>query len=129
MINDGNIKMETNLIERNSVKIAEIISDKVEINNVQDALDLMVNISCLKVRNIILYEKNLSSNFFELRTKLAGEILQKYVNYKMKLAIIGDFNKYNSNSLNAFIVECNQGKQIFFTADLESAIEKLLKSN
>jgi hypothetical protein len=43
----------------------------------------------------------------------------------MKLAIVGDFEKFGSNSLNALIVESNRGKQVFFVPDVETAIVKL----
>jgi hypothetical protein len=45
------------------------------------------------------------------------------VNYGCKLAIVGEFDKYASNSLNAFILECNRGHQLFFVGDIEKAKE------
>jgi len=60
-----------------------------------------------------------------LTTKLAGEILQKFINYDVKLAIVGDFSVYTSKSLKAFIYECNKGKDIFFLSDENQAIGKL----
>ena len=48
--------------------------------------------------------------------------MQKLINYKMKLAIIGDFSNHESNALNAFIYECNQWNDIFF---VESEVEAL----
>ena len=46
----------------------------------------------------------------------------------MKLAIIGDFSKYDSKALRDFIYECNSGKDIFFVEDETMAL-KLLKDN
>ena len=77
---------------------------------------------------IILHEENLNPEFFDLKMKLAGDILQKAVNYRMKVAIVGEFSKYESNSLNAFIVECNRGRQIFFVGDRETAVSKLTRT-
>ncbi len=42
-----------------------------------------------------------------------GEILQKFVTYKAKLAIAGDFSVYTSKSLKDFIYESNNGNHIF----------------
>jgi hypothetical protein len=117
--------MKKRIFQNNNHKIAEIFSDEVEINCVQDALDVMANADSEGARNIILYEKNICPDFFDLKTGLAGEILQKFSNYTMKLSIIGDFNKYNSNSLNAFIIECNRGGHIFFVSDLDTALRKM----
>ncbi len=65
----------------------------------QDALDIMVTADEKGARKIIMYEKNIHPDFFLLRTRLAGEILQKFTNYMVNLAIVGDFDKYNSKSL------------------------------
>lgn len=104
------------------------VSQETVINTVQDATDLMGNADYQGARSIILDEKNLNAQFFDLKTGIAGEILQKYSNYHMRLAIIGEFDKYNSNALNAFIVECNRGNSIFFVPDFGSAV-KMLKSS
>jgi len=43
----------------------------------------------------------------------------------VKFAIVGDFSIYTSESMKAFILECNRGKDIFFLPDEKKAIEKL----
>ena len=50
--------MKKQIFENNNHKIAEIISDQVEINSVQDALDIMANADYEGARNVVLYEKN-----------------------------------------------------------------------
>lgn len=60
-----------------------------------------------------------------LKTGLADDVLQKCVTYGVKVAIVGAFAKYNSQSLQAFIRECNRGRQIFFMSDLQMALQKL----
>jgi hypothetical protein len=64
-------------------------------------------------------------DFFQLTTKLAGEILQKFINYNIKLAMAGDFSVYKSKSLKNFICESNKGKDIFFVSDEKQAIAML----
>ncbi|MBN2007773.1 DUF4180 domain-containing protein [candidate division KSB1 bacterium] len=118
--------MELRIHDTNGKKIAEIISDEVIINTVQDALDIMGNANYQDALNIILYEKNIIPAFFDLKTGLAGEILQKFSNYNMKLALVGEFGKYTSNSLKAFIIECNRGNRVFFVDDFQTALNKLL---
>jgi hypothetical protein len=96
------------------------------LSDVQDALDLMATVSynegCSK---ILIRKSNIVEDFFELRTKLAGEILQKYTNYQVKLAIVGDFEGYESKSLKDYIYESNKGMQVFFLKDQASALEAL----
>ncbi|MDY6835595.1 MAG: DUF4180 domain-containing protein [Chloroflexota bacterium] len=119
--------MEIEIVEIGDVKIAKLVSDDTVINTVQDAVDIMGNADCLGAGSIVIEEKHLDPLFFDLRTGIAGEILQKYSVYHIKLAIIGEFKKYNSNALKAFIIECNRGNSIFFVSDLDSAVENLIQ--
>jgi len=105
-------------------KIAEIISDEITIKDTDDALDLMAESRILDAGKIIIYENQISPSFFDLKTGLAGEILQKISNYRMKLALIGDFSKYKSKSLQDFIRECNRGNSVFFLESQDAAFVK-----
>lgn len=107
--------------------IAEIRADEVVINNVQDGVDLIGNIYYQGFDKVIVYEKNITPLFFDLSTKIAGEILQKFSNYRMSLAIVGDFSKYPSKSMGNFISESNQHGQINFVNSTSEAIDVLSK--
>ena len=74
---------------------------------------------------VIVHEQSLSDTFFDLKTGVAGEILQKCSTYGIKLAIIGDFEKYKSKSLKAFISESNNGNGVFFKKTLEDGIHAI----
>ncbi len=118
--------MDINVIKINNVEIANVKSDEILIKDVESALDLMVTVRYeTDCDRMILNKSTISEDFFNLSTKLTGDILQKYINYQMKIAIIGDFSVYNSKSLRDFIYECNNGKDIFFLANKNRAIEKL----
>jgi hypothetical protein len=118
--------MKIDIIEENSIKIAVVSSSEILITDVQSALDLIVTIwyeaGC---ERIIINKSAISDDFFDLSTKIAGEILQKFIIYHMKIAIVGDFSGYTSKSLKDFIYESNKGKDIFFLPDEKHAIEKL----
>ncbi|GAB4041270.1 DUF4180 domain-containing protein [Spirosoma jeollabukense] len=75
--------------------------------------------------SIILHEKNIIPDFFDLKTGMAGEILQKFSTYRMRLAIVGDFSKYTSKSINDFMFESNKARQINFVKSLADALTKL----
>lgn len=77
------------------------------------------------VERLAVHKHCFKEEFFDLKTGLLGEILQKFANYRCKLAIMGDFSTYASKSLRDFIYECNSGKDIFFVENIESAKEKL----
>ncbi|MEW9699513.1 DUF4180 domain-containing protein [Paenibacillus sp. SI8] len=118
--------MEIRIDQEGSSKVALIDSSEVLISDVQEALDLMSSVryneQCDKV---IIHKANITEAFFDLSTRLAGEILQKYTNYQLKIAIVGDFDVYASKSLKDFIYECNKGKQVFFLKDEQAALQAL----
>ena len=115
--------METKIIDLGNKKLVEIISKDIIIKNIQDALDLMANAPS---DYIIIHDYNLEPDFFDLSTRLAGEILQKFTNYQVKLAIIGDFSKYKSKTLKDFIYESNKNKEYLFVNSLEE-VKKMWK--
>jgi hypothetical protein len=117
--------MKTELIENNGIKIAKVVSTGIVINEVQDALDLMADGYSVGVNRIIIKEGNLSPGFFDLSTRIAGEILQKFATYNVLLAIVGDFGKYTSKSFKDFIYESNKTGRIVFVSSVEEAVEKL----
>lgn len=119
--------MKIHTIKENDVEIAIVNSnDKLLITDVQSALDFIATVNYeTGSQRIILNKSAIHEDFFDLSTKMAGEILQKFTIYQTKIAIIGDFSKYTSKSLKDFIYECNKGKDIFFLSDEGKAIEKL----
>ena len=107
------------------VLIGELVTSEEPLNSSQDILDLLGSFYPEHVDALILHEADLAPEFFQLRTKLAGEILQKLINYRVKVAIVGEFQKYQSKALADFIYECNRGRQIFFVPTREDAVTRL----
>ena len=115
--------MEIKIHTIDNRKIAEIISDNIVLQTVEDAVDLIGNMSYQGFDKLIIHKENIISDFFELKNKIAGNILQKFSQYSMPLAIIGDFEKYESKSLNDFIFESNKGNQINFVTTVEDGLK------
>ena len=110
------------------VSMVRIEDKNILITDEQSALDIFMTIVYETGINRIIIEKdNLIEEFFELKNKIAGNIFQKVINYKIKLAIIGNFSNYDSKALKDFIYECNNGKDIFFVDDESTAISFLSK--
>ena len=77
------------------------------------------------VNELIVHERNVAPAFFDLRTGLAGETLQKCSNYGLRLALVGDFGRYPSASLQAFIRESNRGRVVCFVNTVDEALDAL----
>jgi hypothetical protein len=116
--------MNINTLKVNDFLAAEVVSENVEIGNVEDGLDLLGNLYYQDFDKIIIHEKNITKDFFDLSTGVAGEILQKFSNYRVRLAIVGDFSKYPSKSLHDFIAESNKRGHVNFVASVTAALDK-----
>ena len=117
-------------LEKNSVICALVSSDTTVITNSQTALDLLMSAKYdVGTKNIIIPKNLISEDFFILSTGLAGEILQKFVNYGGRIAIYGDYSHYTSKPLKDFIYESNKGKDVFFVATQDDAIDKLTQNH
>lgn len=118
--------MKTEVIRKNNVDVAVISSDELLITDGQSALDLVMTVKyetgCM---NIAVNKEAVADDFFVLSTCLAGEIVQKFVNYGVRFAVYGDFSQYTSKPLKDFMYECNHGKDIYFQPDALLAVEKL----
>jgi hypothetical protein len=93
--------------------------------DLDELIDLMGNASYEGATGIVLAKKQLRAGFFDLSTRIAGEILQKFSNYRMKLSGIGDFSNPKSKSLRDFIYESNKYGLVTFVSSYEEALKRL----
>jgi len=78
-------------------------------------------------KTLLFNIKLIIEDFFILSKGLAGEILQKYVNYGGRIAIFEDYSHYTSKPLKDFMYESNKGKDVFFVATKEEAVDMLTR--
>ncbi len=109
----------------NDILITELPENTTEISSAEDILDIMADSRYNGAQSIIIHKSTLSAAFFDLKTGIAGEILQKFSNYRMQLAIVGNFSQYRSKSLKDFIIESNRTGRILFVSSVEEALLKL----
>lgn len=120
-------KMEIEVIEVNGEKIALIpSSNPLVIKTTQDAVELLMNCNYnLDTAKVVIHEQHLSPEFFDLKTGVAGDILQKFSTYGGYLAIVVDITKFTSQSLQDFIRESNKMKRINFVVSEEEGLRAL----
>ena len=105
-----------------------VTADEIVITDAQSAVDSMMTVKYETWLKNIAISKSDYRKVFVLSNGIAGEILQKFVNYQFRIAIYGDYTKYTSKLLKDFIYESNRGREIFFTDSLQTAIEKLAET-
>ena len=78
-------------------------------------------------RTIVVPVERLDPQFLRLGSGIAGEAIQRVLNYKMKFAIVGDVSTYvaESDALRDFIIECERGHDIYFAPTVDALLERL----
>lgn len=118
--------MQIESILRGGAKIAVVTGGEKILTDAQSALDLLATVNYETGADRIAIDKDaVADNFFVLSTGLAGDVLQKFVTYRTKLAIYGDYTGYTSKPLKDFIYESNKGSHVFFLPTKEEALERL----
>ncbi|MEO7211468.1 DUF4180 domain-containing protein [Mucilaginibacter sp.] len=108
---------------KNGTQIAELVSDAILIQTPEDGAQLIADLYYQGFDLIIIHAYQLAPSFFELKTGLAGEVLQKCSNWRIRFAIIGDFSQLSSKSMHDFILESNKGKLVNFLSSVAEVIK------
>ena len=125
---EANTTVEFKKTEKNGIVCAVVVADTPVITDAQTALDLLMTAKHdIGTKNIVIDKKLIAEDFFILSTGLAGEILQKFINYGGRIAIYGDYSRYTSKPLKDFIYESNKGKDVFFVSTEEEAIDMMTR--
>lgn len=85
----------------------------------QDALDAIGEAWGSDASTIVVPVERLDPRFFELRTGVLGELTQKFVNYRIRLVVIGDVSTHTtaSDAFRDYVRETNAADQVWFVAD------------
>ena len=108
------------LTERRGVPVLVCADDGPPIAGPQDALDV-IGAAFSRADVVAVPARRFDPRFFALRTGVAGEIMQKFVNYRMRLAVVGDISAHvaASTALRDLVTESNRGEHVWFVADLD----------
>ncbi|MEU9374270.1 DUF4180 domain-containing protein [Streptomyces sp. NPDC048255] len=92
-----------------------------------DVLDLIGNGMYQGAQWIAIPVERFDESFFRLRTRVAGDVVQKFVTYRVGLAVLGDISRHTKDSpaLRDFVRECNRGRQTWFLADAAELHDRL----
>jgi hypothetical protein len=119
--------MSTQLTEIAGARCVLVAEDGPALSDSEGARTLIEVAMGERASLVVLPVGRLGPSFFELRSGLAGELLQKMINYHLKVAIVGDITAYvaASDALRDFVIECNRGRDVFFEPDV-AALERRL---
>ena len=119
--------MRESFYELHGTRVLKCELDGEKLRGERDVTDLIGNALAQRADLIVIPVERLEEEFFQLRTRVAGEIIQKFVNYRRRLAIIGDISRHvaESSAFRDFVYETNRGDQAWFLPS-HAALEQRL---
>ena len=115
--------------ELHGLRVFECAAEGAPPKTERDAAGLINTAWEHRARLVVLPVERLGDDFFRLRTRIAGEIIQKFVTYHLRLAIVGDISRYvdESSALRDFVYESNRGDQVWFVSreELKKRVERM----
>jgi len=108
-------------------RVAEIGPRGAPLESERDATELIAEAISSDAGFVAIPAERLSHDFFQLNSRKAGEFIQKFVNYRLRLAILGDISAHveSSEPLAAFVRESNRGKSVWFVRDSDELHARL----
>src|SRR5260221_14436714 len=121
--------LATKFYELHGVRVLECVPDGTKLQAYRDAVDLIGKSFENRATLIVIPVECLDDEFFQLKTRIAGELIQKFVQYRRHLAIVGDIARHltESSALRAFVAESNRGKEVWFLASFDELNDRLAR--
>ncbi|MFJ8079133.1 hypothetical protein RKD23_000847 [Streptomyces sp. SAI-170] len=120
--------MTTNTLETlHGVRVLRCAPEGPLLDGESAALDLIGDAFGQDATLVAVPVERVPQEFFRLRTGVAGAVMQKFVTYRVRLAVVGDVSRQaaESGALRDFLRETNEGGHIWFVPDYDELGEKL----
>jgi hypothetical protein len=119
--------MSDTLTTMQGMQILVCAPDGEKLKSEREAVDLIGEALQQGASVILVPVERLEDDFFQLKTGLAGHIVQKFVTYRRRLVILGDISGHvaQSRAFRDFVSEANRGMQVWFLPDLQELNERL----
>lgn len=120
----------TQILERGGEHILLVDTDGPAIDDERQATDLIGEAAWQGASMLAIPAARLGAHFFQLRSGLAGAIAQKAVNYRLKLAVIGDISEHlaASSALRDWVREADRRNDLWFAPSLDDLVAALARS-
>ena len=122
--------MPLRFYELHGVRVLECAADEKRLRTYNDAVEIIGKSFENRATLVLIPAECLDDEFFQLRTRIAGELIQKFVQYGRRLAIVGDISRHlaESSALRAFVLEANRGKEVWFLATRKELDQRLAQA-
>jgi hypothetical protein len=104
---------------RNGTRVLAVAPDGPVVCDESSALDVIGDAFGEEATVVAIPVERLCAEFFRLRSGVAGAVMQKFVNYRLRLVVVGDPNHHGPTSgpVEDWIREANRSHELWFVAD------------
>lgn len=122
--------LEATIHETQGSRILEYPARGASLGNVSSSLEMIGAARSQGAAWIVVPIERLGREFFNLRNGIAGEVLQKFVTYRLRVAILGEISPLSgvSEALRDFVIECNRGSSVWFVRSLQELNDRLRRT-
>ena len=113
--------MNYRVVNKNNIKYIEFASEAWKLSSEQDVVDCISVCMENDIYTIMFTSNVLSEDFFNLKTRLAGMALQKFINYHVKVAVIIEDEEKLNDRFKEMIMESNKGNNFRTFKNVEEA--------
>lgn len=113
--------MKLIVFEKNNLRYLHLSTNGQVLGKKEDGLDLISLCGEHDTHGVLLEAEKLSEDFTQLRTGVAGEILQKLSNYRVRLAVVVSENQDYPSRFKEMIKELHKGDTFRLFTALEDA--------
>lgn len=115
----------TDVLELNGTRL--FVAEGLPLKTESDALELVAAARSADVDGVVVRTSELDESFFRLSTGMAGAIVQKLVNYGLRLVLVGEVCGHigNSNAFRDYVREANRGKELWFVKSMDDLKKRL----
>jgi Domain of unknown function (DUF4180) len=119
--------MTDKLTRMHGVPVFVCAADGAKLRTDRDALDLVADVIHHGAEMILVPVERLDDGFFQLRTGVAGEIIQKFMNYRLRVVILGNISRHvdGSPTFRSFVYESNRGAHVWFMPNVDELNQRL----
>ncbi len=120
--------MDFTSLELQKQTIVTCVPNGARLNSEADALDAVAACGEFETNRLIIPGESLSESFYDLKTGLAGAVLLKFSNYRIKVAVVARAEQIGHGRFYEFVLETNRGNDFRVFQDREKAVDWLVNS-
>lgn len=117
------------LVTWHGVPVLVCAPDGRKLSGGDTALDLIGDAMGCHAEVVAVPVERVADEFFALRSGVAGDVVQRFVNHRLRLVVVGDIASRVAagGALRDFVREANRGHRTWFVADRAELGERLAR--